>query len=311
MRPSAHAAVLSLVALLASAAPPEAAADDVYLTNGQVFEGVVARRDGDMVRIRMGHGEMGLPASWVERIDEGDSVLEEFLARRAALEPAGTASGWLDLALWARGHGFAEGAREAGLRAAALDPRLDGLAPVLQAAGYTFDGESGEWLTEARLMARRGFVRVGDEWLPASVVAERERAAREARADSERQAREERLERAITLLALSQLEEQAEGAAAPAETAPAVLGAYAGYGPFAAYPGTVVHVPRGHHHPGGHDRRGDLDRRRDPPPIHPPADDHRGSFGYDALAGRQPGSIIPIAVDPGAARVSARPDGRD
>lgn len=302
MRPSAQAAVLSLVALLASAAPPPAAGDDVYLTNGQVFEGVVARRDGDTIRIRMGHGEMGLPASWVERIESGESILGGYLERRAALEPGGTAREWLDLALWARERGFAEGAREAGLRAAALDPRLDGLAPVLQAAGYTFDAESGEWLTEARLMARRGYVRVGGEWLPASVVAERERTAREARADSERKAREDRLERAITLLALSQLEERAEEAATPAGAAPAVVGSYVGYG----YPSTVVHVPRGHRHPDGHDR---PPPRRDPPPIHPPAENHRGSYTYDALAGRQPGSIIPIAVDPGAARVSARSDG--
>lgn len=305
MKLSAAVAALPLAALLAASAPPSAVADDVYLTNGQVFEGVVTRRDGDTVRIRMAHGEMGLPASWIERIETSDSALGGYLERRDALPPHAGASEWLELAVWARERGLAEGAREAGLRAAALDPRLEGLAPILRPAGYTFDAEIGEWLTEPQLMARRGYVQVGAEWLPRSVVEERARLAREEQAEAERRAREARMERAIAALALSQLQERAEDAARP-EYAPAVVGSYAGYAPGVAVFGPpAFHRPHGDRDHGHHDRR---PPRREPPPIHPPrAESHRG--GYESLAGRQPGSIIPIPLDPGAARSSGSNDG--
>lgn len=280
-------------ALLLGAAAP-ALADDVYLANGQVFEDVIARRAGDQVRIRMAHGEMGFPASWVVKIEESETVLEEYLRHRAALEPGagadggGSAAEWLALARWARSRGFSEGAREAGLRAAARDPHLEGLAPILQAAGLVFDGESEAWLTEETLMLRRGYVRVGKEWLPAVVVAERERVAEEARLAAARSARETRLDQVITLLALAQLEEAREGresvTVVPAYGGP-VLGA-----PVAVFPGTF-HPPRPHPRP----------PHRHPPHPDPP-DAHHNSFSYEALAGRQPGSIIPLSADPGAAR---------
>lgn len=303
MRTSALAAALPLAALLAVSVPRSAVADDVYLTNGQVFEGVVTRRDGDTVRIRMAHGEMGLPASWIERIETSDSALGGYLERRDALPPDASASEWLELAAWARERGLTEGAREAGLRAASLDPGLEGLAPILRPAGYTFDPEAGAWLTEAQLMARRGYVQVGQQWLPRSVLDERARLARQEQAEAERRAREARLERAIAALALSQLQERAEEAARP-EYAPAVVGSYAGYAP-----GVAVFGPPGGHRPGGH--RGDRPPpRREPPPIHPPrAESHRG--GYEALAGRQPGSIIPMTLDPGAARSGSSSDDGD
>jgi hypothetical protein len=309
LRLSAAVAALPLAALLAASAPPSAVADDVYLTNGQVFEGVVTRRDGDTVRIRMAHGEMGLPASWIERIESSDSALAGYLERRDALPPHASASEWLELAVWARERGLAEGAREAGLRAAALDPRLEGLAPILRSAGYTFDPESGEWLTEPQLMARRGYVQVGAEWLPRSVVEEQARLAREEQAEAQRRAREARLERAIAALALSQLQERTEESARarPEGYAPAVVGSYAGYAPGVA----VFGPPVFHRPPGDHGHHGNRHPpRREPPPIHPPrTESHRG--GYEALAGRQPGSIIPIALDPGAARSGSSSNGGD
>ncbi|HLE84187.1 MAG TPA: hypothetical protein VJG13_07595, partial [Thermoanaerobaculia bacterium] len=116
-----------------------AGADDVYLANGQVFEDVVARRDGAVLRIRLPHGEMGIPVAWVARVEESETVLGEFLLRKAALTPAAGAGDWLELARWARAEGFGEGAREAGLRAAALEPRLPGLAEILRPGGLVFD----------------------------------------------------------------------------------------------------------------------------------------------------------------------------
>ena len=282
-----------LVAFLALLAGP-GRADDVYLANGQVFEDVIARRDGDVVRIRMPHGEMGIPAAWVERVVASDTALAEYLRRRAALEPDAGARDWLELALWARVRGLAEGAREAGLRAAVLDPRLEGLAPVLGAAGLVFDEAAGDWVSEERLMARRGYQRLGGEWVSAEAVAERRRFAEEARLAEERRAREERLDQVITLLALAQLQNAQEDRLAPAAVAYPVGGGPLFGAPVAVFPG-VFH-PRPHR---PHDRPGGHDAGR--PPVHSPRT-NRGGFTYDALAGRQPGSIIPLALDPGSER---------
>jgi hypothetical protein len=285
-----------LVAFLALLAGP-GQADDVFLANGQVFEDVVARRDGGVVRIRMAHGEVGIPASWVERIEPSETVLAEYLRRRAALEPDAGARDWLELALWARARGLAEGAREAGLRAAVLDPRLEGLAPVLGAAGLVFDEAAGDWVSEAQLMARRGYQRLGGEWVGAEIVAERRRLAEEARWAAERQARDERLDRVITLLALAQLQEAREEHRQPVAVYPGpypVGGASLLGAPVAVFPG-VFHPRPPLRHPAP-DRTGGGR-----PPVHPPAANH-GGFTYDALAGRQPGSIIPLALDPGAER---------
>jgi len=285
-------AVLALA--LAGGTVSLALADDVYLANGQVFEDVIAQRSGEQVRIRMAHGEMGVPASWVVRIEESETVLGRYLRRKAALVPDASARDWLELAQWARSEGFAEGARESALRAAALDPRLDGLAPLLQAAGFVFDDDSGSWLTEEALMVRRGYVRVDEEWLPVQVVAERQRTAEEARAAAAQSAREARLDQVITLLALSQLEEAREDRSREAVPVVYPYGAPALGAPVAVFPGTfnppVTRPPR---------VRPPL-RRGQPPAVRPEV--HQSSFGYDALAGRQPGSIIPLALDPGAAR---------
>lgn len=284
---------LVLSTLLGVAWP--ALADDVHLANGQVFEDVIARRAGEQVRIRMAHGEMAVPASWVVEIEESDTVLARYLERKAALGPGAEAAEWLELARWARSQGFAEGAREAGLEAAALDPRQEGLAPILQAAGLVFDEESGAWLTEEALMVRRGFVRVGKEWLPAEVVAERRRAAEEERLAAARSAREARLDQAITLLALSQLQEAQE------DRAEVVVPVASPYG--ASLVGAPVAVFSGTFHPRSTHRPHPSPRRR--PRVGPPArggEHHHSGFSYDALAGRQPGSIIPLSVDPGAAR---------
>lgn len=285
--------LLAFAVLAASVASP-ALGDDVHLANGQVFEEVIAYRAGDQVRIRMANGEIGVPASWVVRIEESETVLDEYLRRKAALEPDGAAAEWLELARWARSQGFGEGAREAALNAAAIDPRLDGLAPLLQAAGFVFDDESGSWLTEEQLMVRRGYVRVGKEWLPAAEVAERARAAEEARRAEARSAREARLDRVITLLALSQLEEAREDRAREAPPVVYPYGSPLVGAPVAVFPGTFGPRP-----PRRPSVRPPL--RRGPAPANPP-DHHHSSFGYDALAGRQPGSIIPLALDPGAAR---------
>ena len=53
-------------------------ADDVYLKNGQVFEGVIAVEDEGSVLVRLEIGQLTLPKSQVLRIDHDSSPLEEF-----------------------------------------------------------------------------------------------------------------------------------------------------------------------------------------------------------------------------------------
>src|SRR5262245_1595156 len=131
-----------LFLLLRSLTAVPVSADDVYLTNGRKFEGVIAETTDSQVRIRMQGGTLSLPRSQVLRVEAGDSSLAEYLLRKEVLKkgnPPATASDWLELALWARGEDLGQAARESALAAAVLNPRLDGLAPVLRGYGYVLD----------------------------------------------------------------------------------------------------------------------------------------------------------------------------
>jgi hypothetical protein len=189
----AHRTGLALLAAAALALP--AAADDVHLTNGNVFEDVVARVEGEQVVVQMRGGALRLPASRVARIERRDSALTEYLERRqaVAVDRGAGAADWLALAVWARGRGLDSSFREAARKAAALEPDLAGLPPLMQALGYVRDEAGGPWMLPDELMARRGYVRHGDSWITAGeraelLRAESERAqrARDARRDASR-----------------------------------------------------------------------------------------------------------------------------
>lgn len=172
---------LVLSALLAPSLP--LFADDVHLTNGNTFKGVIATLDGDQVRIRLPHGEIALPASRVDRIDKHESALEDYLAReRTLFSRDATAADWLELARWALRHDLGHGARESALRAARIDPRLEGLAEVLGDFGYLYDEELGRWLTYDESMERRGYVYYGGGWVHRSDLEERLRTMQEEQA---------------------------------------------------------------------------------------------------------------------------------
>lgn len=234
------AGLLLIAAFTAFAAP--AVGDTVYLVNGNKFEQVIAERDGDEVRVRLPYGEIVLPAKVVARVERSRSVWEEYSEREAALRGASSTAGdWLELATWADRAGYRQGMRRALLRAAEMDPQLEGLAPLMRRVGHILDGEAGEWLAEADYMQRRGYRLWGDHWLPREEYQARHRARQEAEKTSREDARQERIARAIEALVVAQL---SRAAAPQEEPAPPVRGPLVavypgGYYPFAVAP-TVV-----------------------------------------------------------------------
>lgn len=185
-----------------------ASADDVFLKNGRKFEGVIAEVTDSQVRIRMQGGVISLPKSQVLRVDEKDSDLSGYLRRKETLRRAGaSAQDWLELARWARTQGLEQGTREAALAAAELDPKLEGLAPILRSFRYAYDEQLGRWVSYEESMRRRGFVFVSGVWVSREELAARDRQREQEiarrRADAEA-ARAERTARQTELLLATQ-----------------------------------------------------------------------------------------------------------
>src|SRR5215213_3784865 len=200
---------LALSLLLTLSAVP-VFADDVYLANGRKFEGVIAETTDSEIRIQMQGGVLSLPLTQVARVEKGESSLAEYLRRKEALQrdPRALASHWLDLARWAQTQKLQHGTRESALKAAELDPRLDGLGPILRGFGYVYDNSLDRWIPYADSMRRRGFVLANGQWITrqeheAAVRAQEEEEARRraSREEAARVAREDRLA-ALTELAL-------------------------------------------------------------------------------------------------------------
>jgi hypothetical protein len=193
-------------------------ADDVYLTNGRKFEGVVAETTESQVRIQMQGGTLSLPKSQVLRVESGDSSLAGYLRRREALkkDPAATAAEWLVLAHWARAQGLGQATREAALAAAVLNPRLEGLAPILRSHGYVFDAQLDRWIPYEESMRRQGFVLANGQWITREEYAVRVRAREEEDARrrilAEERARSARMDRLAALTELTLARELAQPA---------------------------------------------------------------------------------------------------
>ena len=151
-------------------------ADTVYLANGRTFENVIAEMTETEVKIRMPGGSLSLPRSHVLRVESSDSDFAEYLRRKEAIRRGATAADWLALAQWARSQGLEQGAREAALAAAHLDPRLEGLAPLLRSHGYVLDAQLDRWIPYADSMRRRGFVLADGQWISREESEARQRA---------------------------------------------------------------------------------------------------------------------------------------
>jgi hypothetical protein len=275
--------------LLALAVAAPALADNVYLTNGKSFEGVVAKVDDAHVRIQMPGGEIRLPRTSVERVEQGDSAFATYLERKQALGKHGTAAEWLDLARWASAQGLDQGAREAALKAAAIDPHLSGLAPILRAQGYVYDRDLERYIPYADAMHRRGLVNAGGHWITREEQqAEQAEARREredlAKAQAVRSASD--AQRQLAELQLYQQEAAVADSANPAYYAPYgfSLGAFPGFfPPFSGHRGHGGFRGQGSH--GG---------------FHGHVGGGHGGSGSEALGfhgfSRVPGSLFPVGA---------------
>lgn len=256
MRTRFLAPLLTLVPLSLVAGP--VLADDVYLVNGRKFEGVMTETTDTQVKIIMQGGTLSLPADNVLKVEKSDSSLQEYLRRKEALKKGGSAREWLDLSRWAQSKELQQAGREAALAAAAVDPDLPGLAPVLRGYGYVFDEQLGRWIPYAESMRRQGFVLSGGQWITREELALRTRAYEEeqaqrnaARQEASRAAREERLALLAELAITRDLARQAP----PPETGGIPLYPYGYYG---YYPPVVVGPGFGQGHRPGHHGGGPM-----------------------------------------------------
>lgn len=279
-----------------------ASADDVFLKNGRKFEGVIAETTDTQVRIRMQGGVVSLPKSQVLRVESKDSDLSGYLRRKEALRksPDARAGDWLELARWAKTQGLEQGAREAALIAAELDPKLEGVANLLRGYKYSFDEQLGRWVSYEEAMRKRGFVFTQGAWISKEEMAERARLQREseARAAQMREAaRAERAARQTEMLLATQtalLQETVRERERQQYVAP-----YAGYGwPVVVVPG---YFPRPCHH-------GDCNNN-------PPSPGGGGGEGGGAQPNRPSGghtrssfTRIPGSLIPGGYESSSSPD---
>jgi hypothetical protein len=211
-------------AVLLALAPHGAAADDVFLKNGKSFRDVIATEEGAQVRVKMPGGELAISRAQVLRIERGSSPYGEYLARKGALGKAPSAEAWLGLALWAQGQGLESGVREAALKAATLNPGLQGLPPLMRRLNYVLETDLGRWIPYGESMRRKGLIHDGSQWITAKELQNRERAFEEERsrraAAREAEARD-RLTRQLELSLLNATLERQEAARAAA-AAPAV-----------------------------------------------------------------------------------------
>lgn len=273
--------------------PALAAADEVRLRNGKVFEGVIAVEHGDVVEVRIPGGSLSLPRASVSEIVRSSSPYGTYLERSSELRArAANAAAWLELAKWARGQELGSAARESALAAAELDPKLAGLAPLLRAMGYELDEAGGVWVPLAEAMRRKGLVLAGDRWVTKAEAEEIYRhSAEEARA-RRREWEADRLERATAEARLAAAEMELSRAAEPAPP-PYVVMPNPYLWPTAIFPGywpPAIPVPVAP----------EPNQRRMPQA-------HRGTLTLDVFT-RQPGSLFPGELEP--TRSSSSSNGR-
>ena len=149
MRPNmSRIAIVALTTLLLAGGA--SSADVVYLLNGGAFEDVEAEVTETQVRIHLPIGSINLSRSEVLRVEESSSLLGEFRSREDLLRRRdnSTAADWVELARWAVRHSYEPGLKKATRVAARLDPRAEGLPPLMRELGFEYDGDLDRWTRE-------------------------------------------------------------------------------------------------------------------------------------------------------------------
>ncbi len=158
-----------VLGLLAALAAP-AAADIIHLKNGGRIEGTVLSEEGGKVRVRTKFGVQTIDRSLIDRIEKKKTPYEEYLERRAALDP-GDADGHFELARFCREHGLRKEEAELYRETLKIDPQHDGANEAVGNVRY-----EGEWMTpkerdrrkkaaEEAEMRARGLVRYRGRWV--------------------------------------------------------------------------------------------------------------------------------------------------
>lgn len=257
-------------------------ADTVRLKNGRAYEGVIADRTPQGVRVQLAFGQLLLPEDQVVAIEKGDSVLASYLARKRALEAKdATAAQWLELARWAKVHDLPTAARQAVLMAAELDPRQPGLDAMLRPLGLVFEEALARWIPFEESMARRGLVRYEGEWM--SVQEQRQRIAERDR----RRAMEAQEEASRRLAVAAEAMRRTQERIAERDAWERERELQRVYQPWATFPGfwvpsvVVVVKPPAAQPPSS-------------PPSMPPMQSPAPRHSFGRLQQRQPGTFLPL-----------------
>lgn len=211
-------------------------ADEVFLKNAGSISGRIVEQTDEIVRVDIGGGTIGVPASEVERIVKGRTALDDYDERTARLGP-GDVSGWRSLGRWASQQGLPAQAREAYDRVLELAPND---AEARKALGFV--QVDGRWMTEEDGYRARGYVQYQGEWLtPAEVqVAQSQAAAEDARREAEMRAIEAEAAARDAERRAEQAEERAREAERDDWNTPVYWGGW-GYGVtyWPSYPGGI------------------------------------------------------------------------
>ena len=156
---------IALLLLLAAAAALPLRADTVRLKNGRAYEGVIAQRTGQGVRVQLAFGYIVIPNDQVAAVEAAPSALAGYLKQKAMLNlsPAAKASDWLELARWAkvRRPRAPTRVRVACRRARPKVPGSSDARPL----GLVYEEALGRWIPFAESMARHGLVPWNGEWI--------------------------------------------------------------------------------------------------------------------------------------------------
>ena len=172
------------LAVLLILVPGAALADEVFLKDAGSISGRIVEQTAETVKVDVGDGVIGVPASRVDRIVKGKSHLDEYDERAAKLKPA-DANGWRSLGQWASQQGLASQSKSAYQKVLAVAPDDPGARKALG-----FVSLNGKWVTEEESYRARGYVQYDGEWMTAAQaqVAQQGDANERARRDAEKRA---------------------------------------------------------------------------------------------------------------------------